>query len=361
MYSAGVLATHAFTGSLSIDGELWLPDSAEHANSTFMSILSAINRTEVNQQDKLLCLFVSAIVTAFPDLKEVAEELLGCHEIRVREIKIPSQAAANRIEVVQQAPMDKYFIMLGQMIIVVYKDLKNMNYSQFMARKIEEMKDALPISLSTHMSDLLAIRDHAKVMLIRTRIGPCYSFRAKLIMNVINGSNAVNPLIKSLNTYVTNVLKYTDMAGYALIVETLVYPKSPVLMHLIVASEVNNLAVAVRAVTRTEYPEFFRILKPFDGRLVERGRFPVLLSVAQKLKMSSTPNFRFSPPSGINQHMVNTLVEFHNCAIRGSLVADRPSTRFLYSQSAPASSAPQTETVNQGSSNVRGTGGSNQG
>lgn len=90
----------------------------------------------------------------------------------------------------------------------------------------------------------------------------------------------------SVCLYVKNFLSLTDMAGYCVVEECLVYPDSPVLKAPELATEVSNWKKADQAIKETDSPEYYRILHedPASCSILRRANFPTLIAVAEKLK-----------------------------------------------------------------------------
>lgn len=82
-------------------------------------------------------------------------------------------------------------------------------------------------------------------------------------------------------------------------------------LHPAVQTEADNNMEALHAIIGTKHPQYFGIkVEPSVARLVDKGRFPILAAVAEKLKTDYSPsNIHFRPPSRANHHMVNTLIE----------------------------------------------------
>lgn len=137
-------------------------------------------------------------------------------------------------------------------------------------------------------------------------------FKRAMINKVLElGSSSTSE--GSAFAYVGQMLSWTDMSAMTSICDMLLSVNSPVLYDPAVANEVMNLALAFKTVIKFPYPQYFRVLGPVrDQKLLESSRFPILSSVAQRLRMAKYPTVtQFVATVQTNAAIVERLVNLH--------------------------------------------------
>lgn len=114
-----------------------IPDKPNEADVVFCTSLHLL---VMDPDPHCICAyFVSAVCAFFRELLSEFKLAFSHLGYNVREIKLPSQAESNVIEMDQPLDFSVCLVMLGQLLLIPFKIISTLGYSNFMERRISAL------------------------------------------------------------------------------------------------------------------------------------------------------------------------------------------------------------------------------
>ncbi|CAI8590290.1 unnamed protein product [Vicia faba] len=200
-------------------------------------------------------------------------------------------------------------IIFGCCIIMLLKKLTDeVNFKYFMNNSISELKQILGYD-----ADLDIPFDFEKAIEIRRDLGYSSRLRQDAIRFILKKSNSTaqkDRKISGVCHYLCNVLAWSEMRHFKVIKESLVKPKSLILLHPRIARQVEAFTKACESVQSHICPQFFMFLAPVSDVIQARpSRFRTLIAIAQELERKG--NNCPIPVKGADWKVVQDLVKLH--------------------------------------------------
>lgn len=166
---------------------------------------------------------------------------------------------------------------------MLYKNVTESNFREFSDKRLKALR-AVSGDILAEKEYVSVFNDVEDAICYRNSYGKNHQIRKSVLSAVLGISDKGN--LSRVKPYVAKFLSWTDMAGYLVVEENLVYPDSPVLKAPELATEVSNWEKADQAIKETDFPEYYRILQedPTSCSILRRANFPTLIAVAEKLK-----------------------------------------------------------------------------
>ncbi|CAD5329622.1 unnamed protein product [Arabidopsis thaliana] len=171
----------------------------------------------------------------------------------------------------------------GYLVIMLYKNVNESNFREFSNKRFKALRAVAHDISDGHISVFNDVED---AICYRNSYGQNHQIRKAVLSAVLGSKKNDHCYFSSVSLNVAKFLSWTDMAGYYVVEENLVYPDSPVLKAPELATEVSNWKKADQAIKETDSPEYYRILHedPASCSILRRANFPTLIAVAEKLK-----------------------------------------------------------------------------
>lgn len=220
-----------------------------------------------------------------PGIAEEVQAAVRSMGRRLRIIRIPSDAASNGLTIPQEImKFPKAVGIFRYLVIMLYKNVTKSNFREFSVKRFKALR-AVAGDYRADKEYVSVFNDVEDAICYRNTYGHNYQIRKAVLSAVLGITNDSGPFI-NVRSYVANFLSWTDMRGYCLVHDFLVYADSPVLKAPELATEVSNWKKANQAVEETNFPEYFRILEedPTSCSTVKRSNFPTLIAIAEKIE-----------------------------------------------------------------------------
>ncbi|CAE6166298.1 unnamed protein product [Arabidopsis arenosa] len=266
--------------------DMIMPDPSPKGNnyySAFEMNLECAKKVPSTNRDQRATFYLGGICCLFPGIAEELQAAVRSMGRRLTIIKIPSDAARNGLTVppkIMDGP--KARAIFGYLVIMLYKNVNESNFREFSNKRLKALRAVASCIEKGYISVFNDVED---AICYRNSYGQNHQIRKAVLSTVLDTVNG-DRHFSSVSLYVANFLSWTDMAGYHVVEECLVYPDSPVLKAPELATEVSNWKKADQAIMETDSPQYYRILHedPASCSILRRANFPTLIAVAEKLK-----------------------------------------------------------------------------
>lgn len=105
--------------------DFFVPDSNTDAHKVFMTSVTHINQADEDDTATICALYGSAVTCFFPDLEGTFKGVLQNVGYSAQDLKLPSRAGENNIEMAEDAYYSKCLILMGQLVLVPFKNMSN--------------------------------------------------------------------------------------------------------------------------------------------------------------------------------------------------------------------------------------------
>jgi hypothetical protein len=300
----------------------WLvPDSPAFADHTETVLCGLVVQEEDLQQASVSALNILCV--AYPGLDPAMGPLLERMGIRQEKIKIPSEAAANAIPTPEFIFNPRHLGVIHAMLfILMFKNVTNVNYDNFMSRRITALRAI--VGLAETDSTGLRLMSIEKAQNFKAIIGNNPLIKKEIVEKVLPYTALNADADAAAMMYAVRISAWADMTVITFIVDEILRPNSPILRHPKLMGEVFNLRDALTAISKCQFPQFFKtVASPPEKGLVERSKFPVLSSVAWEIRKAEFPSLTqfVGQTSASNSSLVAELLVIHRNFVANNLAS----------------------------------------
>ena len=300
-----------FSTNASVD--IWVTKEPVNFSKIVKTCTNEINNVTLSEMERC-AMYASAVIAILPGMKPIFEEHFTQLGYLINEIDdaVRAEAGTTLSAWMDMSSVAMYF---GQLVVVLYKNISAQSYTAFMSRRGKEISARADIMEDSPDFKIVLTLDSATI--IRRMIGANDTIRRAMLEVVIANEKTLNPIGRVCN-YLMDILAWTEMSALIFIMDTLISTESPVLTDSRVASEIVALARAYAAITRVDYPQFYKILYPAEAnKLLVRNKFATLLAVAQTCyKGISDPAENYQSTTASNNRTVTELLNKHKAYMR---------------------------------------------
>ncbi|KAM6595484.1 hypothetical protein CsatA_006008 [Cannabis sativa] len=256
--------------------------------------------------------YLSAITIYLPSLVKVVKRVLGMKGYGVIELD-EKGLDANDIKLEAAVNMDKTAAIIGQLILILFKNINEKSYDTYIRKRAAALKAIVEYHgelIPGCDEDVLLNRESAEI--ISNVLGASCLLRSTIMHAVIANSKHEGSFGEVCG-YVMGIAAWTKMNAIKHIFDAILAPKSPVLGVSRLAAEVLNLQEACMTINRTEYPQFFMIFHPTAAtRVLEKHRFANLTAIAKRIKAVDQASINnYVGVAGVDQAFVIEMTTLH--------------------------------------------------
>ncbi|KAM6576319.1 hypothetical protein CsatB_028156 [Cannabis sativa] len=256
--------------------------------------------------------YLSAITIYLPSLVKVVKRVLGMKGYGVIELD-EKGLDANDIKLEAAVNMDKTAAIIGQLILILFKNINQKSYDTYIRKRAAALKAIVEYHgelIPGCDEDVLLNRESAEI--ISNVLGASCLLRSTIMHAVIANSKHEGSFGEVCG-YVMGIAAWTKMNAIKHIFDAILAPKSPVLGVSRLAAEVLNLQEACMTINRTEYPQFFMIFHPTAAtRVLENHRFANLTAIAKRIKAVDQASINnYVGVAGVDQAFVIEMTTLH--------------------------------------------------
>lgn len=296
--------------------------------------------TDASSTVELISAVLSFIGEMLPGLQNLCAATFSDIGYQRVEVKLPQERVTQLLEPVNTIDSKYTWIYLGQLCLLLFKNVSQANYNNFMLKRTQALKAAAGVPPSDVVAAVVSLD---KAEQIRSMLGASNTFRKGVLLELLAIGRRYSNYQGRISLYVTNIARWTEMSGIVFINEMLIKTRSPVLRDPRVAQEVISLKEAIVKIVESEYPQYFRILAdPLDYRILERSRFPTLHSVAHEVKKKQQGSVgQYVQTSIPTSDLVSSLVNLHEHHVFSAPVSQHEEVlEYLFEERASQASTP---------------------
>nr|GLL40401.1 hypothetical protein AXX17_AT4G35880 [Ipomoea trifida] len=218
--------------------DIVLSANSDEANRVFNTMIIECN-DEIVKKDQAAAYYCSALLAIFPGLQPQVMALFHNQGITVNQLRV-ADLPAHGIDLQPHEDSRLLFVYLGQLILILYKNIMPRSYDTFMRNHTRALKAAANDFGDVAGGDAEPVLSVERAEHIKTIVGGDNDMRKFVLFAVLNNRKSAGPIGR---------------------------------------------------ITKSGYPHYFRIFHPLESsRFLERSRFPILIAVAQMIKGSRTNN-----------------------------------------------------------------------
>lgn len=285
-----------------------LSASAVSTNRNYAAFKLSLERgknADVAQVGQAAIYFIGGICCLLPEVADDVLEGLRQKGGRVRVVRVPE---SDDVSIIPN--QNKANALFGWLVTMLYKNTNEDISNMITDPDIKAPFDAAGYDPRGEGEDeVLSLFSHPKHVLCYWGYAQLGRIKESVLKGILNHTKDKGSF-GDVCSYVVKTLSWKHMTGFCNVYKTLVLSDSPVLGFHGLAHEVENLHRAVKAVSGSEMPRFFRILG--DGskyHMVEKSMFPTLIAVSEQImRTAGEVNFR---PAGSRLSEVDFHVAMH--------------------------------------------------
>lgn len=289
-------------------GELSASTVSTNRNyAAFKLSLERGRNADVAQVGQAAIYYIGGICCLLPEVTDDVLEGFRQKGGRVRVVRVPESDDVSNIPNQKKANA-----LFGWLVTMLYKNT-NDDISNMVTDPESDIK--APFHAAGYdprgegEDEVLSLFSHPKHVLCYWGYSQLGRIKESVLKGILNHTKDKGSF-GDVCSYVVKALSWKHMTGFCNVYKTLVLSDSPVLKFHGLAHEIENLHRAVKAVSGSEMPRFFRILG--DGskyHLVDRSMFPTLIAVSEQImRTAGEVNFR---PAGSRLTEVDYHVAMH--------------------------------------------------